>query len=122
MARMWRGSCEALKRASADPLWAAIHRRGGRLQIACTVERDGRSASFFRVEKIRGEWYQYDLGRSEGGDPYSTVLAGFRKFTPLDAELVQQNHAYVERMAHEIADDCQYLVRKLGQCADEFCE
>jgi len=122
MTRMWRGPCDALKATSSEPLWAAIHRRGGRLNVACHVEHDGRSASFFRVEKIRGEWYQFDLGRVHGGDPYSTVLEGFRRYTPLDAELLQQNHAYVERLAGEIGDDCAYLVRKLGQCADEFCE
>jgi hypothetical protein len=120
MTRMWRGPCEALKATNADALWAAIHRRGGRLNIACNVAHDGRSANFFRVEKIRGEWFQFDLGRVEGGDPYSTVLAGYRRYTPLDAELLTQNHSYLERMAEDIVLDGNAIVAKLGQAADCF--
>jgi hypothetical protein len=50
------------------------------------------------------------------------VLEGFRRYTPLDAELVQQNHAYVERLAGDIADDCRYLVSRLTRAVDQFCE
>lgn len=122
MARMWKGPCESLKAAGADPLWAAIHRRAGRLNIACNVESDGRSATFFRVEKIRGEWYSFDLGRVQGGDPYFTVLAGYRQFTPLDAELIAQNCAYIARQAEEIDIACLTLAGTLSAAVDAFCE
>lgn len=120
MTRMWRGPCEALRQASSDPLWAAIHRRGGRLSVACTVAHDGRSADFYRVEKIKGEWYRFDLGRVEGGDPYFTVLAGYREFTPFDPELFEQNHAYLERVAEDVVLDGRLIASKLGQAVDAF--
>lgn len=122
MTRMWRGPCEALRAAYSDPLWGAIHRRGGRLHIACTVTDDGRFADFYRIEKINGEWYRFDLGRVKGGDPYFTVLAGYRRFTPLDAELIEQNHAYIERQAESIVFDGHSISIKLGQAVDAFCE
>src|SRR5690349_8576469 len=102
MTRMWRGPCAALKKAESDALWTAIHRRAGRMGIACSVEHDGRSADFYRIDKIRGDFYRTDLGRVSGADPYSTVLAGYRRFTPLDAELLSQSHQYVERLAEDI--------------------
>jgi hypothetical protein len=120
MAKIWKGPCEALRRAHADPLWAAIHRRAGRLFVACNIADNGRSGTFYRVEKIKGEWYQFDLGRAEGSDPFSTALAGYRRFTPLDAELVAQNHQYLDRLAEDIVLDGRAIVRTLNQAADYF--
>lgn len=120
MTRLWRGPSAELKATSSDPLWAAIHRRGGRLNVACHVEHDGRSATFFRIEKVRGDFLQFDLGRVQGRDPYSTVLEGYRRFTPLDTELLQQNHSYVERLAENVVLDGNSLVRKLGRAVDQF--
>jgi hypothetical protein len=120
MARMWRGPCEALRAAHADPLWAAIHRRGGRHFVACNVAPDGRSADFYRLEKVKGEWYSFDLGRVQGGDPHFTVLAGYRRFTPLDAELIQLNAAYLDRVAGDIVLDGRAVVSKLMFAVDQF--
>ena len=122
MTRMWRGPCESLRAAQSDPLWAAIHRRGGRHQVSCNIAFDGRSADFYRVEKIKGDWYQFDLGRVEGGDPFFTVLAGYRRFTPFDAELREQSFSYIERVADEIDFDCALISRKLSAAVDAFCE
>lgn len=121
MAHMWRGPCEALKKASDDPLWAAIHRRNGRQLICCQMEMDGRSALFYRLEKgTDGEWYRYDLGRAEGADPYLTSLWGSHRFTAFDAELLALHLRYVLRLAEEIDDSVHAIVNKLGRMADEF--
>lgn len=123
MTRMWRGPCDALKAASSDPLWAAIHRRGGRLGVFCNVTHDGKLASFFSVEKIRGEYYQRDIGQARSdGDPYFAVLAGFRQFTPLDPELIALNASYIGRLADEIESDCHMLAVKLDKAVDAYCE
>ena len=120
MTRMWRGPCADLKSASTDPLWAAIHRRNGRLGISCNVALDGRSAEFFRIEKRGGDFYQFDLGRVEGGDPMFTVLHGSHEFTPLDPELIELHHAYIERQAEQIVADSRLIAQKLEAAADEF--
>lgn len=122
MARMWRGPCAALKAAEADPLWAKLHRRNAKLGVFCNVESDGRAASFYTISKQRGDFFQHDLGGAAGDDPMLTVLHGSHTFTPLDGDLIQLHHAYLERLAENIADAGQYVVRKLVQCADEFCE
>lgn len=122
MTRMWRGPCEGLKAAENDPLWVAIHRRGGRHLVSCNVALDGRSADFFRLEKIGGAWHRRDLGSVGGRDPFSTALAGYRRFTPFDADLVRQNHAYIERMAEEISFQCSTAIDKLAAAVDAFCE
>ena len=120
MARMWRGPCAALKAAEADPLWAAIHRRNGRIGVFCTVANDGRSASFYSISKSRGEFYQHDLGQAEGADPYLAVLHGSHTFTGYDAELIQLHHEYLARLAEEIDVDCLMIAGKLKAAADAF--
>jgi hypothetical protein len=120
--RMWRGPCEALKSAEADPLWAKLHRRNGRLGVFCNVDQAGRQASFFSISKHRGEFYQHDLGDVTGADPMLTVLRGAHKFTPLDGDLIQLHHAYLERLAEDIVLDGGSIVTKLGQAVDAFCE
>lgn len=120
MTRMWRGPAAELKEAQADPLWAAIHRRGGRLGVACNVESDGRTADFWRVEKRGADFYQVELGRVRGADPYMTVLNGYRRWTPLDAELVSLNVRYLEREALAIVADCRLVVSKLEQAVESF--
>jgi hypothetical protein len=120
MARMWRGPCAALKAASADPLWAAIHRRNGRFGVFCQVANDGRSASFFSVSKQRGDFYQHDLGPAEGADPFLTVLHGSHTYVGYDAELIQLHHAYLERLANDVVLDGGSVAHKLTQAADAF--
>lgn len=120
MTRMWRGPSESLKAAESNSLWAAIHRRGGRHLVACDVSPDGRSADFYRLQSIKGDWFRFDLGRVEGETPFSTVLAGYRRFTPLDAELLDQNVAYIEQAASEIDRDCLMIAGKLSGAVDSF--
>jgi hypothetical protein len=120
MARMWRGPTAELKKAEADPLWAAIHRRAGRLNVFCDAEHDGRTAKFFKLEKRSDGWYRIELDTVRGADPMLTALWGAHRFTPLDAELLQLHHTYLERLAEEIAHDGGSVVLKLGQAVDQF--
>lgn len=122
MARMWRGPSAEMKAAEADPLWAKLHRRNGRLGIFCDVDNAGRIASFFRVAQQRGEFYRHELGVVEGADPMLSVLRGSHEFTPLDGDLIQLHHAYLERLAEDIVLDGNSVVSKLGQAVDAFCE
>jgi hypothetical protein len=122
MARMWRGPCAALKAAEADPLWAKLHRRNGRLGVFCNVTSDGRTASFYTISKQRGEWYQHDLGDAAGDDPMLAVLHGSHSFTPFDGDLIQLHHAYLERLAENIVLDGRSVAAKLAQAVDAFCE
>jgi hypothetical protein len=117
---MWRGPVAAMKAAEADPLWAKLHRRNGRLGVFCNVTNDGRSASFYTISKQRGEWLQHDLGEAAGDDPMLTVLHGSHSFTPLDGDLLQLHHAYLESLAESIVFDGGSVVHKLGAAADAF--
>ena len=109
-----------MKAAEADPLWAAIHRRNGRLGVFCNTTPDGRRASFFAITKQRGEWYQHDLGEAEGDDPFLTVLHGSHSYAGTDGELIALHHRYLERLADDIVLDGRSVVRKLEAAADAF--
>jgi hypothetical protein len=119
---MWRGPSAAMKAAEADPIWAKLHRRNGRLGVFCTVDNGGRQASFYSISKRGGEFYQHDLGESAGDDPMLTVLHGSHSFTPLDGDLLQLHHAYLESLAESIVLDGHAITDKLGQAVDAFCE
>jgi hypothetical protein len=123
MTRMWRGPSERLKAAEADPLWALIHRRNGRLGVACNVDNQSHTAFFYRVEQAGGRcgtWFQYDLGRVEGPDPMFNVLWGSHDFTTPDAELFDLHHRYLLQLADEVADQIHLLDVKLVKACDQF--
>jgi hypothetical protein len=117
---MWRGPSAAMKAAEVNPIWAKLHRRNGQLGVFCTVDNDGRQASFYRITKQRGEWYQHDLGESAGDDPMLTVLHGSHTFTPLDGDLLQLHHAYLESLAESIVLDGHAITDRIGQAVDAF--
>jgi hypothetical protein len=51
-----------------------------------------------------------------------TVFTGSHKFTPLDGDLLQLHHAYLESLAESIVLDGHAITDKLGQAVDAFCE
>lgn len=122
MTRIWSGPCEALKKAQADPLWAAMHRRNGRLGVACTIEPDGRSGDFYEVVKRRGEWYRHDLGRVSGENPFIVTLNGSHRFTPFDAELRDMHYTYLDRLAGDVEEGLHDLVKAADGAADDLAE
>lgn len=122
MPNMWHGPSAELRAAEADPLWAKLHRRNGKRGIFCNTSPDGRTASFYAIQKQRGEWYQHDLGTAQGDDPMLTVLHGSHTYAGVDPELIQLHHRYLERLAEDIVLDCRSVVTKLANAADTFCE
>lgn len=120
MPNMWRGPSAELRRAEANPLWAKLHRRNGRLGIFCNSTHDGFTASFYSISKQRGEWYQHDLGEVRGADPMLAVLHGSHTYTPADPELMQIHHAYLEHLAEEIVLDGRLIATKLAKAVDQF--
>lgn len=113
MAKMWRGPSEALTAAHGDPLWAAIHRRNGKLGVACDTDQDGLTARFYSVTKRGDAWYQHDLGRVEGADPILTALWGSHRFTAPDAELFKFHYAYLDRLFGEIEMTARDVLKRI---------
>lgn len=122
MAQMWRGPSAELKEANADLLWAAIHRRNGRLHISCDIDGSGREGTFYELRKQRGEWHRFDLGRVTGETPFIVALNGSHQFTPLDSELVALHAAYIGRLADEIDYQGHDLLKSIAGRADELTE
>jgi hypothetical protein len=121
MARMWRGPTAELKkrrsRSSCGP--RSIAAPAGSTSSATSSMTAAPPASS-RSKSARG-WYRIELGTVRGADPMLTALWGAHRFTPLDAELLQLHHAYLERLAEEIAHDGGSVVLKLGQARINFC-
>ena len=111
MAKMWKGPCEALRAAHADPLWAAIHRRAGRQGVFMDIDLEATIGTFFTIEN----GYKRVVGQVRGSDPMLIALHGYHRFTDSDSELFEQHHTYLLRLADEIASDVALVIDKLGK-------
>lgn len=118
MTRMWKGPCEAVKAALADPIAIRLHRRAGEQMVFCKVADDGRSALVFRLQ--RG--FQSILGIAQGRDPLDTIVNVALEFTEHDPELFGLIAALIERRTDEVTSDLAVLSKKLGHAIDDFTE
>lgn len=124
MARMWRGPNADQKRAASDPLHGAIARRCGRLGIFFQTDSEtGRHAEVYTISTPGGRcgtYFRHDIGEAHGPDPWATALHVALEFTPFDADLMAQYHAYLDRKLGEIESDCHLLDVRLGGALDEL--
>lgn len=122
MPRMWRGHNAELKAAEANPLWALLHRRNGKINISCNVDSQDNTAEFYRIEQGSGRcgtWFRYDLGEVKGVDPMFNCLWGSHRFTPADAELFSLHYQVILGRLDEITTELAAL-DKLDHALDEF--
>jgi hypothetical protein len=121
MSKMWKGPTPLLRAAHSSPLWAAIHRRNGRLGVFCDSDTTGQALSAFAIRKGRdGEWYRHELGAVESDTPLSAALKLSHEFTPYDADLVSLHHAYIESLAEDVVIDGKALVKRIDAVTEDL--
>ena len=124
MSKMWKGPTPLLRAAYANPVWAALHRRNGRLGVCCDTDpTTGCHAEVFVIRKGRdGEWYRQELGAVEGDTPLSTAFKASHEFTPFDAELLTLHHEYIESLAEDAVFETRQLMKRIDSAVEEYAD